>query len=106
VTPERVEILRAATVIVEEELKAPSIFPAFPVLLNDKATGMSEGKRLLGDIIVIRAVESRNALTAKPCRIPWPVLEKIRDRILRKLPGAVKVLYDITAKPPSTIEYI
>lgn len=107
VTRERVEILRTATVIVEEELKAPSIFQAFPVLLNDKATGISpEGKRLLGDIIAIRAVQSTNALTAQPYKITWSMLEKIRVRIFKKLPNVVKVLYDITPKPPSTIEYI
>ncbi len=106
VTPERVEKVRLATAIVEEELKAPSIFQALAVLMNDRATGIVDGKRLLGEIIVIRAVESKNALTAKPCKLTWPVLESVRDKILKRVPGVVKVLYDITPKPPSTIEYI
>ena len=106
VTPERVEKVRMATSIVESELNNPKIFQAFPVLFNDKATGIIDEKRMLGDIISIRIVESKNALTAKPYKIPWPKLEKIRDKILKKVPGVVKVVYDITPKPPSTIEYV
>ncbi|MGB9677916.1 MAG: ExsB family transcriptional regulator, partial [Candidatus Ratteibacteria bacterium] len=88
------------------KLKEKNIFQAFPVLLSDKATGIVEGKRLLGDIIAIRAVKSEDALTATPVKILWKRLFKIRDRILKEVPGVVKVLYDITPKPPSTIEYI
>ena len=106
VTPERVEKVRAATVIVESELGAPSIFQAFPVLLNDRATVIRDGKRELGEIVALRAVESKNAITARPSKLPWPKLEKIRDRILKGVPGVVKVVYDITPKPPSTIEYV
>jgi len=106
VTPERVEKVRRATAIVEKELSAASIFQAFAVLLSDRATGIRDGKRELGEIIAIRAVESKNALTASPSKLPWPKLEKVRDLILRQVPGVVKVVYDITPKPPSTIEYI
>jgi len=76
------------------------------VLLSDKATGSINGKRVYGDIIAIRAVESKDAITAKSCKLSWVKLEKMRDRILAEVPGVVKVLYDITPKPPSTIEYI
>jgi GMP synthase (glutamine-hydrolysing) len=55
---------------------------------------------------VIRAVDSKDAMTAKPTNIPWKRLEAIRDRILAEQPSVVKVLYDLTPKPPSTIEYI
>jgi len=106
VTPERVEKIRRATAIVEDELSAPSIFQAFAVLFSDRATGIRDGKRELGEIIAVRAVESKDAMTATPCRIPWPKLEKVRNRILKEVPGIVKVVYDITPKPPSTIEYI
>ncbi|MCM8771636.1 MAG: glutamine-hydrolyzing GMP synthase [Candidatus Omnitrophica bacterium] len=106
VTRDRVEKIRKATKIVEEELKEKEIFQAFPVLFSDKATGIVEGKRLLGDIISIRAVISEDALTAEVVKIPWDRLFKIRDRILKEVPGVVKVLYDITPKPPSTIEYV
>lgn len=106
VTRDRVEKIKIATKIVEEILKGKEIFQAFPVLFSDKATGMIEGKRVLGDIIAIRVVKSENALTAEPVKISWKKLCKLRDRILKEVPGVVKVVYDITGKPPSTIEYI
>jgi GMP synthase (glutamine-hydrolysing) len=64
------------------------------------------GKRKFGEMIVIRAVDSRDAMTATPTRLDWGRMERMRDRILKEIPSAVKVLYDITPKPPSTIEYI
>ena len=106
VTPERVEKIRKATKIVETTITGASIFQVLAVLFSDKATGMVNGKRVLGDIIAIRAVESKDALTASPCKIQWTTLFKARDRILKEVPGVVKVVYDITPKPPSTIEYI
>jgi len=106
VTPERVRIVRKATVIVEQELRNFKSFQKFAVLLNDRATGVRKGKRTFGNIVVVRSVESKNAMTAAPTRIPHPVLERIQRRIVRELPMVTKVLYDITPKPPSTIEYI
>ena len=106
VTPPRVKILRRATSIVEQEIEKLKPFQAFAVLLNDKATGMKKKKRSYGNIIVIRSVESQDAMTASVTKVPWQVLEKIRDRIIKQIPGVVKVLFDITPKPPSTIEYI
>lgn len=106
VTPKRVKIIRKATTIVEQELKKLKPFQAFAVLLNDRATGIIKEKRAFGNIIVIRSVESKNAMTAKPTRIPYQILEKIQKRITREICGVTKVLYDITPKPPSTIEYI
>lgn len=106
VTRDRVEKIRIATRIVEEELKEKEIFQAFPVLLSDKATGIIEDKRVLGDIIAIRGVKSEDALKADVVKVSWKRLYRIRDRILKEVPGVVKVLYDITPKPPSTIEYI
>ena len=106
VTPQKVKILRAAVEIVEEEVKGLKPFQAFAVLLSDKATGIRNGKRSFGNIVVIRSVESKDAMTASVTKIPWPILERIRDRIIRQIPEVVKVLYDITPKPPSTIEYI
>lgn len=106
VTPQRVKIIRKATTIVEQELKKLKPFQAFAVLLSDRATGIIKGKKVFGNIIVIRSVESKNAMTAKPSRIPYQILEKIQKRITREIFGVTKVLYDITPKPPSTIEYI
>jgi len=106
VTPERIRIVRRATKIVEEEIKKLKPFQAFAVLLRDKATGIVKGKREFGKIIVIRSVESKDAITAKVTKVPWKFLEKIEKRIIKEIPSVVKVLYDLTPKPPSTIEYI
>lgn len=106
VTPQRVRIVRKATAIVEKEIKRLKPFQAFAVLLNDRATGVVKGKRKLGNIIVIRSVESKNAMTAQPTEIPYSILKKIQRRIVREIPAVTKALYDITPKPPSTIEYI
>lgn len=106
VTPRKVAIVRQAHVIVEKELARSLPFQAFAVLLNDQATGIRNQKRKLGQIIALRAVDSQDALTAQVTKIPWPVLEKIQRRICREIPSVVKVLFDITPKPPSTIEYI
>jgi len=106
VTPERVDVVRKATVIVEEEIAGLKPFQAFAVLLSDKGTGIDEGKRHFGDIIIVRSVESRDALTAEPTPIPWEMLMKISRRITAELPNVVRVAYEITPKPPATIEYI
>jgi len=106
VTPGRVDIVRKATVIVEEEISGMRPFQAFAVLLSDKGTGIEEGKRLFGDIIIVRSVESRDALTAEPTPIPWETLMTISRRITAELPNVTRVAYEITPKPPATIEYI
>lgn len=106
VTPRRVEVVRKATKVVEEETSDLGCFQAFAVLMNDKATGVEKGKRKFGEIIVVRAVDSKDALTASVTPLSWEKLERIRDRIVKEIPTVVKVLFDITSKPPSTIEYI
>ncbi len=106
VTPERIEVLRQVTAIVEREARKIRSFQTFAVLLSDKATGKKGEKRVFGDIVALRSVSSQDALTASVTRIPYPVLERIVARIVKECPSVVKVLYDITPKPPSTIEYI
>ncbi len=106
VTPERVATARAATVIVEDELSALQPFQCMAVLLSDRATGLQDGKRIFGQIIVVRSVESEDAMTATPTEVEWDVLRRIQERICAEVPGVIKVLYDLTPKPPSTIEYI
>jgi len=106
VTPERVAKVRRATKIVEEETADLGCFQAFAILMNDMATGVEGGKRKFGEIIVVRAVDSKDAMTAQATPLSWERLERIRTRILKDVPSAVKVLYDLTPKPPSTIEYI
>jgi GMP synthase (glutamine-hydrolysing) len=109
VTPERVAVVQKAVKIVEEEVEPLKPFQAFAVLLNDRATGVTgseEGRRSFGDIIAIRSVESRDAIRAEVTEIPWELLKKIQKRIIAEIPSVNKVLYDLTPKPPSTIEYI
>ncbi|MBL7223122.1 MAG: ExsB family transcriptional regulator [Candidatus Brocadiae bacterium] len=107
VTPKRIEIVRRACKIAEEETVKYKPFQAFGVLLADKATGLRKnGKRAFGDIVVFRSVQSEDAMTATATQVAWPVLERIRDRILDACPTVTKVLLDLTPKPPSTIEYI
>jgi GMP synthase (glutamine-hydrolysing) len=106
VTPERVEIVRRATAIVEEEITPLKPFQAFAVLLSDRGTGVVEKKRRFGDIIIIRSVESENAMTAQPTQVPWDILTTATRRIIDALPSVVRVAYELTSKPPATIEYI
>lgn len=106
VTPERVKIVRQATKIVERELKNFSAFQTMAVLLADKSTGVIKGKRSFGHIIVIRSVDSKDALTASVTKIPFKKLIKIQERIIKALPEVNRVLFDLTPKPPATIEYI
>jgi len=106
VTSEKISIIRKATAIVEKELKNSGAFQYFPVLMQDKATGIRDNKREFGNIIIIRCVESLDARTAFPKRLPWKVLEEITKRITTEIPKVTRVCYDLTPKPPATIEYI
>jgi GMP synthase (glutamine-hydrolysing) len=106
VTPLRVTVVRKATVIVEEEIARLKPFQAFAVLLNDQGTGIEKGKRTFGNIIIIRSVESKDALKAGVTKVPWTVLTKITKRITTEIPQVTRVAYELTAKPPATIEYI
>jgi GMP synthase (glutamine-hydrolysing) len=106
VTPERTAVVRQATKIVEDEIKRFKPFQAFAVLLSDRGTGVEEGKRKFGSIIIIRSVESRDAMKAKPTAIPWDLLMKMSHRIIKEIPSVTRVAYEVTPKPPATIEYI
>jgi GMP synthase (glutamine-hydrolysing) len=105
VTPERVAVVRKATEIVEEETKNLGTFQNFAVLHNDKATGIKKGERVYGNIITVRIVDSTDAVTAKARHVPYDVLVRISERITGEIPSVVRCLYDITDKPPSTIEF-
>jgi len=105
VTPERVAIVRKATEIVEEETRHLNVFQSFAVLHNDKATGIKNGQRLYGDIITVRVVDSEDAVAAKATQIANESLRKIALRITQEIPTVVRCLYDITDKPPATIEF-
>ena len=105
VTPERVELLRQATRIVEEETADLPAFQAFPILLAEKATGVKGGTRHYGEVLVLRFVRSGDALSAEPLALPWERLQALVERLLRELPALSRVLYDLTPKPPATIEW-
>ena len=106
VTPERVALVRKATRIVEEELAVLKPFQAFAVLMNDLGTGVVKGKRKFGNIIIVRSVESQDAMTAEPSPASWDVLRNVTERILKEIPAVTRVAYEVTPKPPATIEYI
>jgi len=105
VTPNKTAIVRKATQIVEEETQQLGTFQNFAVLHNDKATGIKNGKRLYGNIITVRIVESEDAVTAKAKQVPPEILKKISTRITQEIPSVVRCLYDLTDKPPATIEF-
>jgi GMP synthase (glutamine-hydrolysing) len=98
-------MVRKATEIVEAETKGLGTFQNFAVLHNDKATGIKNGARVYGNIISVRIVESDDAVTAKAKQVPYETLKKISDRITGEIPSVVRCLYDLTDKPPSTIEF-
>ena len=105
VTPERVETVRAATAIVEEDLAHSGAFQYLAILHEDKVTGIREGRRDFGLQIEVRCWDSQDARTGSPTRLPYETLERLADKITR-LPGVVSVTYNITSKPPSTIEAV
>jgi len=105
VTPEKVAVVRKATEIVEEETRKLGTFQNFAVLHNDKATGIKNGKRVYGNIVTVRIVDSTDAVTAKARQVPYEVLKRISERITGEIHSVVRCLYDITDKPPSTIEF-
>jgi GMP synthase (glutamine-hydrolysing) len=105
VTEERLATVRAATAIVEEELGGSKAFQYMAVLLNDRATGIQEGRREFGQIIVVRCINSVDARTATAVKIPWKKLFRICE-LTTSVKGVNRCLYDLTPKPPATIEYI
>jgi len=106
VTRQRLATVRKATAIVEEELADSGAFQYMAVLLNDRATGIRDNKREFGQIIVVRCVQSTDARTATATELPWKKLHCICDRIITEIEDVNRCLYDLTPKPPATIEYI
>jgi GMP synthase (glutamine-hydrolysing) len=106
VTPDRVETVRKATKIVEAELKNIKAFQCLAILHGEKVTGVRGGKRDYGQQIEVRCFNSTDAVTATPTNIPFNILEKMADRITTEVPGVVSVTYNITRKPPTTIEAV
>ncbi len=106
VTPERIETVRKATVVVERILRDTGAFQYMAILHEDRVTGMRDGRRDFGQQIEVRCWESVDARTAAPTSLSFDILEELAAGILQEVPGVVSVTYNITSKPPSTIEAI
>jgi GMP synthase (glutamine-hydrolysing) len=109
VTPDKVAVLQEADAIVREELRLAGlereIWQSFAVLPDIRTVGVMGDERTYGYPVIIRAVTSEDAMTADWARIPYDVLEKMASRIINEVPGVNRVAYDITSKPPGTIEW-
>jgi GMP synthase (glutamine-hydrolysing) len=106
VTLERIAVVRKATAIVEEEFKDTGAFQSMAILHENRVTGMRGGKREYGMQIEIRSWESKDARTATPTRLSYDILDRLSERITTEVPGVVSVTYNITKKPPSTMEVV
>jgi GMP synthase (glutamine-hydrolysing) len=106
VTEEKLTVVRKATSVVERLLSNKGAFQYMAILHDDRVTGMRDGKRDFGRQIEIRCWDSIDARTATPTKLSFEVLEKLAGDIIREVPGVVSVTYNITSKPPSTIEAV
>ncbi|MBM3243350.1 MAG: ExsB family transcriptional regulator [Candidatus Omnitrophica bacterium] len=106
VTVEKVNIVRSATSILEEELRGCGAFQYMAILHNDKVTGMRNGKRDFGMQIEIRSWDSIDARKAIPTKLSFDKLDILSNRMVTEVPGIVSVTYNITSKPPSTMEAV
>jgi len=106
VTKERIETVRTATKIVEDELSDSGAFQYLAILHYDRVVGIRDGKRDYGSQIEIRCWESKDAKVAWPTNLSHNSLQRLADRITIEVPGVVSVTYNITKKPPSTIEAV
>ena len=104
VTEEKLEVAREATHVVEDELEEHDPWQAFAAIVG-KATGVKGDNRVHGWIVAVRSVESRDGMTARAQELPWETLQRIQSRITGENPEVARVVYDVTHKPPATIEY-
>ncbi len=109
VTPERVSVLQAADWIVMDEIKKAKLYhelwQSFAILTDTRSVGVMGDFRTYGHVVAIRAVSAEDAMTADWARLPYEVLARISSRIVNEVPGVNRVAYDITSKPPGTIEW-
>jgi GMP synthase (glutamine-hydrolysing) len=109
VTAERLEILRGADWIVMNEIKKANLYrelwQVFAILTDVKSVGVMGDYRTYNYLVAVRAVTSQDAMTADWARLPYDLLARISNRIVNEVSGVNRVVYDITSKPPSTIEW-
>ncbi len=109
VTEEKLEILRKSDKIVQEEFESYGIttqlWQAFAVFAGIKTTGVRGDARIYGETIAIRAIEAKDAMSADFAKLPWELLQKVSNRIVTEVKEVNRVVYDITTKPPATMEW-
>ena len=109
VSPDRVALLQEADAIVDEEIRAAGLYrdiwQSFAALLPIKSVGVMGDARTYEQTAVVRAVHSTDGMTASITRLPWEVLERMSSRIINEVRGINRVCYDISSKPPATIEW-
>ncbi len=109
ITRERLESVREADAILREEFEKAGltgkVWQFFTVVPDFKSVGVREGKRTFQYPVILRAINTIDAMTAEVERLDWAILQKITDRILAEVPGVNRVLYDLSPKPPATIEW-
>jgi GMP synthase (glutamine-hydrolysing) len=109
ITPERLRLLREADHRVQEEIRASGLYPqlwqAFAVLLPVQSVGVMGDERTYEHVVAVRAVTSLDAMTADVAELPYDLLKRISNRIINEVRGINRVAYDISSKPPATIEW-
>jgi GMP synthase (glutamine-hydrolysing) len=109
VTPAKLEMLRAADWVVMNEIKNAGLYrelwQSFAILTDSMSVGVMGDFRTYGQVVAIRAVTAEDAMTADWARLPYDLLGRISSRIVNEVPGVNRVVYDITSKPPGTIEW-
>jgi GMP synthase (glutamine-hydrolysing) len=109
VTPERVRLLQEAEAIVDQEIRAAGLYrgiwQSFAALLPIRSVGVMGDARTYEQTCVVRAVHSTDGMTASIVRLPWELLERMSSRIINEVRGINRVCYDISSKPPATIEW-